>query len=399
MLLASVSPRLALWIVLAMLVVATPLAEIWRRHGSELQAVLDARDALRPVAQATHAQRSLLAHRPYAAAVLAGRQEMEAERQRRQIAVDTDLATLLATLERQRHDRALDEVDLLREGWSALLEGIGRRRLAVAASDTAHDLLIEQVFVVLDLVAARSGLRAQTGRGFAVDDAALVLDALPRFTVMAMAMSRAAPGAAAAETTHPSAQAGRVARAAAARLAALSAMGADAPSPDPKLLQALAALERHAAALAAAGAGDPATAQRAHAAADDAGRALVAQLDADLATTAVALQRERWLLGVATAMALLIAALAAVRVVPRAAPADGVGAEDIEAPGERIVRGPGSDGHTRPLPIEGWAPGGAESGGPTSDLLRRLRRGEVDGARTGAGDLTGPGPLGPSSRH
>jgi hypothetical protein len=74
--------RFALVVTLVLGLLALPLSETWRRQGLELDAALAARRALEPLGLAVQTQRALLAHRPQAAAVLAGRGEQEDERLR-----------------------------------------------------------------------------------------------------------------------------------------------------------------------------------------------------------------------------------------------------------------------------------------------------------------------------
>ena len=146
-----------------MLIVASPIAEVWRRQGLQIEALSHARTGIEPVALAVRTQRALAAHRPYAAAVLRGHAGQEAERHRRQRTADSDIAALATALEARQLYRGLDEADLLRSDWSALLQGIGQRRLAATESDTAHDLLIEQTFVIADLVLASASTQEWHG--------------------------------------------------------------------------------------------------------------------------------------------------------------------------------------------------------------------------------------------
>lgn len=394
-------PRFAVAVVVALALLALPSTEVWRRHGVELEAALDARQALAPVALAVQAQRALVAHRPYAAAVLSGRAEQEPERTRRQHAVDGNVAALVAGLEFQRLHRALAEADRLRDEWSALLEGIGRRALDAGASDNAHDLLVEQTFVVVDLVGGSSGLTGQAARAIDAAQLDFVLHTLPRYALALHAVAHvraehaphdAQAAAAAAERLR------RQARATAARAGELlAAIDADSErTPDAALVHALVALRQGAQqwargsqaatngvigatdATRANGATAAVLAARSLAAADEAGAATLAHLDGRLAEAVAVLRLERRLVGAALVMALLLAAVAALRALPlraryaarRAMPA---------ARQQRRVLSQTEDA----LDTSAGRLGG-ENEKPAAHLLRRLRRGQGEREATQA---------------
>ncbi len=389
------SRRFALLVVLGTAIVAAPLAEVWRRQGLELKVAFDARRALEAVTLAAHAQRAFGAHRPYAAAVLSGRSEQEPERLRRQQAVDGEVGALVANLESLRLHRALDEADQLRAEWAGLLVGIGRRQIPVAKSDATHELLHEQAFVIMDLAAAAGGLHGQTGRALAHEQWTLALRTLPQYTgaLAALMNPLAAPAVAPATTplrdaTGPTAPtpkalpaARRVDSEAGLALAALDAAGADAPAPSPALVRALVALRQGAAALAesaaASATGMPAqnVARRAQVLGFDAHAALVTHLDSELAESITVLRRERLLVAIAGLLAAFVGALAALRVLPRrAAPAEESIASDALA----------RDASRSASPDARAGQGGAESQGPASDLIERLRRRSVEAEASSA---------------
>jgi hypothetical protein len=141
----------ALLALLAMLMVATPVAQLWRHHSADLQALLEAGLALRPIQLALATQRALFAHRPLASAVLRGLHENESTRLLRQADVDAALAPLASVLAQRRHYRALDEAHAMQEAWLQLVRAIVRRGLTPAASESAHDLIAEQAMLIVDL--------------------------------------------------------------------------------------------------------------------------------------------------------------------------------------------------------------------------------------------------------
>jgi len=355
--------RFALIVVLALVAVAAPWSEVWRRQGAELKTAIDARRALEPVALAAQAQRALAAHRPYAAAVLTGRSEQEAERLRRQHAVDTEFGGLVASLEAQQLHRALDETDHLRTEWSSLLEGIGRRQLPAAASNAAHDLMVEQAFVVMDLAAGAGGLHGQVGRSFEAAELEFLLRTVPRFS-LALATGGSAAHASAAVEAAPQtlrAEAQRVARAASSLLDR-AAEGTTARAPSPAWEHALVALRQGASRIAQASSTHDT--MQAEVVAAEALMAQVSRIDSALLDTIEALQHERALVAAFGILALFVGALAAARALPRE-----------PDPGKAGEGGTGSLADDSEAPAEaGAAVTGAESAGPTSDLLQRLRR-------------------------
>lgn len=359
--------RFALWVLAGLGALALPTTELWRRQSLELQAALDARRSLPPIALVVQTQRALLAHRPYAAAVLSGRAEQEAERLRRQQAVDGDVAALGSILEVQRLHRALAEADHLRDEWSAVLEGIGAQRLSAAASDTAHDLLVEQTFVITDLIGA-IGLKGQAGRAIDGNELAFTLHVLPRFA-LALADRAAAAAPAGAATAFSSsgarlrAQARRTAAAAAELLAAIDAQTDRAA--DAALVRSLVALRQSAEPLSRAALADAASTSRALAATAQASGAMLAQLDARLGEAIAALRLERRLLAAAGLVAMLVAALAAALAVPWR------GAGSPRAGTSRLDEG------RRPATALDTSAGqlGGENESPANHLLERLRRG------------------------
>lgn len=149
----SARHRLAALAALVMLVVATPLAEVWQRQGRELELLLGASAALDPMARAVDSQRALLGHRDAARQVLRGRHELEPTRQRLQDEVDQRLAVLTVSLLGSRRSAAFDECEALRDEWLALSKRVVTRRIDAAGSDAAHRLLVEQVLQVVDLLA------------------------------------------------------------------------------------------------------------------------------------------------------------------------------------------------------------------------------------------------------
>lgn len=367
--------RFALLVVLGLAVIAAPLTEAWRRHGLETQTALDARRALESVSVSVKAQRALAAHRPYAAAVLAGRSEQEPERLRRQQAVDSEVGALVATLEANHLHRALDEADQLRNDWTVLLERIGRRQATPAASDAAHDLLVEQVFVIMDLATGASGLQGQVGRAFAADEMLLATRTLPRLIAALAGSSEAAEGkpsladASAARAKGVHAPARRAARAAADLLARLDAASEGEAAPDPALVRALVALRQSSAKLTEPGAPTAAAVGRAWAAGIEANAALVSHLDARLEVSLAAHQQERMVVAAAGLLAMLIGAVAAALAMP---------GSPAPRPGHTgMAEASSGEPNLRPAQA-GPASGGAESQGPTSDLLLRLRRREAD---------------------
>lgn len=162
--------KFALLGVLGMLMVATPLVDVVRRQSQDLQLLLGARSGLDAMTRALDVQRALLAHAAAAALVLGGRgalegeqrSALEAERRARQDEVDARMAGLTAALVQGRQAPALEEDGALREDWAALVERIAARRIAVAGSEAAHRLLIEQVLQIMDFLADAGGAAVAT---------------------------------------------------------------------------------------------------------------------------------------------------------------------------------------------------------------------------------------------
>ena len=395
-LLTTPSRKFAVLVVLGMSMVALPMAEMWRRLGLELRATSAAQSGLTPLVLSVQTQHALAAHRPYAAAVLSGRLDQEGERARRQREVDLRLAALGGALETRLLHRALDEADQLRIGWSTLLQGIGQRRLPLAACDTSHQLLIEQTYVIADLVAAATGLHGQAGRAFGTAEAALALVALPRYAAALSAFAASADDAAAgvdlaaAHSGALRAAARRLAQAAADVLAqagasdeaAASAGAVPADAADralsPDLLAALMSLQQSATAVArdaapqAMGAVGHAKAEQA---AFSAASTLIHHLDDRLVLAQDTLRLERARAAAAGLLAAWVAALAAALALPRAQ-----SESDNEPPAQPHHADTDADVEDT-LPLHATLGSqGAESEQPTSELLQRLRRSEVNTA-------------------
>jgi len=188
--------RFVLLGLLGMLMVAMPFGEVLRRQAGELERLLAARAALDPLGDTVAVQRALLTHRVTAALLLGGHRDAEAACAARRHDVDRSLTTLTATLERGRYAAAAAENDTLREDWQALAEGVARQRLAVPASEQAHDLLVEQTLHIGDLLVLERGLHGAAERA----GASLAGWAAARRAVLARAPARApGPAGAAAE--------------------------------------------------------------------------------------------------------------------------------------------------------------------------------------------------------
>jgi len=162
--------KYALLGVLGMLMVATPLVDVVRRQSQDLQLLLGARSGLDAMARALDVQRALLAHGAAAALALGERgapqaeprSALEGKRRARQDEVDVRMAGLTAALVQGRQAAALEEDGALREDWAALIERIAARRIAVADSEAAHRLLIEQVLQIMDFLADAGGAAVAT---------------------------------------------------------------------------------------------------------------------------------------------------------------------------------------------------------------------------------------------
>ncbi|MBL8340970.1 MAG: hypothetical protein JNL30_05820 [Rubrivivax sp.] len=416
---ASAQRRLALAAVVVLAALAFPLGETWRRLGLEHESTLAARRGLEPARLASQAQQALSVHRPLAAAVLAGARTLEPERLRLQRMVDEQLVSLSSALESRRLARALTENDQLRHDWLALLEDIGARRLTPVASNAAHQLLIEQTFVIADLAATDSRLHSHTGRAFDGHAFALATHALPRLALAlapqlpeaveapeasgasglgAEPAARAAAAATAAFSAGAEAEVGRAARAVAhvlrtsaeravdldelQRLLALQglldaasaepgASGASGPTSTPAPGAA-----RAPAAWSPASPPAPPARQALREAALRATEALLLRLDRDLGIAAETLAAERRIVGAALGLdALLLLLAAALMTVrdPRRKP---------PAPPHAEAAAPASDwvaATTRPA--------GAESEAPAAALLRRVRHAAHDPDSTLTGGI------------
>ena len=175
--------------VVAVAMVATPLVQVLRYQGAEIQAALYEQAGLDPVSGAVTLQHALLAHRDIAGLVLRGVLQLEPERTLRQAEVDDRAATLEATLFTLKLPRAVGEAQALRQDWVTLVPQVEQRKITSVDSDAAHRLLIEQTLQVIDLVAAASGLDSQ---GTAKTYLASVRDlaALPHVTAQIAALGR-----------------------------------------------------------------------------------------------------------------------------------------------------------------------------------------------------------------
>ncbi|MBL8326527.1 MAG: hypothetical protein JNJ89_16360 [Rubrivivax sp.] len=405
---ASTQRRLALAAVVVLAALAFPLGETWRRLGLEHESALVARHGLEPARLASQAQQALSVHRPLAAAVLAGARTLEPERLRRQRMVDEQLVSLASALENRRMARALTESDQLRHDWLALLEDIGAHRLTPLASNTAHQLLIEQTFVIADLAATDSQLHSQVGRAFDGHAFALATHALPRLALALAPQGPEAPeaGGPRARPAEPSApadlsavataEAGRTARA----LAHVLRAGAKRPV-DLDELQPLLALQAlldatSAASGASGGASSPAGTSTAGAvgtpaastaalppasqalreSALQAAAALLLRLERDLGIAAETLAAERRIVGAALGLDALLLLLAATLMAVR----DPRRKQAAPTRAEAAAPASGWDA-AAPLPT------GAESEATATALLRRVRRATHDPDTTITGGI------------
>ena len=183
--------RLAALSVVGALLVAWPLVQLLRYQGHEVQALLEERAALDPVARAVDVQRSLLAHRELASLVLRGRRAAEAPRKQRQVEVDERVAALGRTLKSGAWERAEREADALHEDWTTLVRQVLGRSIAAPESDQAHRLLMEQTLQVIDLVADTAASHAgYAGDSGAATEATLaVAHMMPRLAWQLAALS------------------------------------------------------------------------------------------------------------------------------------------------------------------------------------------------------------------
>jgi hypothetical protein len=368
------------WLALAVVAVgaaaALSLGSVWRQLGHEWQAALAARQGLEPARLAALVQGSLAAHRGAAAAVLAGQSSEESERRRRQVAAEDKMVALALALEQRRLARALTESDQLRRDWQALLADIDSRRLTPADSDTQHELLIEQTFVVADLAATDSRLHSQAGRAFDAQAFALATRELPRLTAHAP----------------PPAMLERRIERALARVLASNAHG----DLDLGELQALLTLQQllrkapasDASAAAPAGAAGPEPALRAlrlSQAAQQAWAALLARIDRDLSLAADGLAAQRRLVGFVLALDVLLVSLAATLVAVRRRRGSAPAHEAAPAAPAAALAGASPTGHAAADP--GAPARNAESEAPAHALIDRLRKPAID-ADTAGGPLT-----------
>ena len=132
---------------------AVPLAQLLRLQTLELGSLSAQQATLDPALQSVTLQRGLLEHRALAGAVLRGQERMEPQRgivadeiDRRLIAVDVALTV-------HGNSHSIAEGAAILQGWNALASQVTRRVISADASDTGHELLVEQVLVVLDLLA------------------------------------------------------------------------------------------------------------------------------------------------------------------------------------------------------------------------------------------------------
>jgi hypothetical protein len=150
--------RVAVLGIVAALMVALPLSVLLRRQQTELDQLAVRRAVLDPMARSVDAQRSLLLHKGATGRVLRGQSGVEPERRVYQGEVDDRLTALAIALAVGPWERAVQENDALREGWSLLVRRYGDRRLSAEESDEGHGLLVEQTLQILDLLdMAQSG--------------------------------------------------------------------------------------------------------------------------------------------------------------------------------------------------------------------------------------------------
>jgi hypothetical protein len=152
--LAPRRPRLKLLLAAALAAasVALPLSPVWRAHSEEIEALAAERALLDPLTRAHMLQRNLLDHADVSTRVLQGRGALEPERRLRQHLVDTELVGLQATLAAGLWTRALGEAQAMAQGWRTLTWQVAQRSIRVPAARDAHQLLVEQTVVVMDLV-------------------------------------------------------------------------------------------------------------------------------------------------------------------------------------------------------------------------------------------------------
>lgn len=144
--------RVAALGIVAALMVALPLSLLLRRQQSELDQLAARRAVLDPIARSVDAQRSLLAHRDAAGQVLRGQPKLEPLRRVAQGEVDDRLLALAVALDIGPWERAMQESDALRGGWSLLARRVIERSLRAEESDDGHGLLIDQTLQIVDLL-------------------------------------------------------------------------------------------------------------------------------------------------------------------------------------------------------------------------------------------------------
>ena len=376
-------PRFAVLVTVGMVIVATPLALAWRGMDVELQTQAETRAGLQPLALTVRIQKALASHQPFAAAVLMGRSAQESERSQRQRVADTELASLTTALETRRLARALHETDQLRLDWSSLLQAIGARQMVPTASNLAHELLVEQTFVVGDLVVSDSRLQSRIGTTLGTTFGAAELALVTTLPRLAARLELELERRTSPSDTHALPPAWpRLARAAARDAAQAvqhlhglhAGMGAGAEADvdtgvDPALPVALVSLQRS---LAELGAGASTQAPPNAAQLETTVRTsrlaatlLLEHIDRDLARQSAALQLERHLLLLTLALVMLIGIWAATLAVPR----------DTQHGEAGVTPADGAQDGVAAASATSATAGGAESEAPTSELLDRLRRG------------------------
>lgn len=149
-----VKPLLVLALLAASILL--PLGPLWHEQGVQLEALQAERRLLDPLSHALDLQRSLLVHRRVSEQVLRGRSPLEAERLLCQAEVNLGLWRLSGTLSAGLWARALAETQQMAYDWRMLTQGVALRRVSVAESDHAHQLLVEQAVQVMDLLAAQA---------------------------------------------------------------------------------------------------------------------------------------------------------------------------------------------------------------------------------------------------
>jgi hypothetical protein len=134
------------------LMVLLPLVQVLRYQVQAIDTARAQLAALDPVLLAVAAQRTVLAHRPLAAQVLAGDEQHEPQRRHVQAEVDERVFRLDMALTVHGQVMAATESEALRQDWTTLARQVQARELTVPASESAHRLLVEQLLQVVDLV-------------------------------------------------------------------------------------------------------------------------------------------------------------------------------------------------------------------------------------------------------